>query len=252
MNIQTCPNLKRFGQSSSITRKCCADHSEPSKIPLVFSIPPLVITSALNEFKGLPGCFFTRTSFLKSSNNLEPICNIVNIKCSWLVIYGIMSVTSSFTVWGTHTTIYIFFLALTINCFDGLVVSVLDSYFGDRWFEPQPNRLLCRFFFLLMGSVCRIIWVYFKNSFLIIISNLKEICPGSCFPRNYLKICFWTRCNEIFGTVSNPYLDQIPQDTYCWDGIEDFLFNSNTRSKKDFKKRFFNVYCNLWYYQLVK
>ena len=33
-------------------------------------------------FKGLPGCFFTRTSLLKSSNNLDPMCNNVNIKSS--------------------------------------------------------------------------------------------------------------------------------------------------------------------------
>ena len=32
--------------------------------------------------KGISGCFFTRTSLLKSSNNLEPICNDVNIKYS--------------------------------------------------------------------------------------------------------------------------------------------------------------------------
>ena len=36
----------------------------------------------VRRLKGLPGCFFTRTSLLNSSNNLEPICNIVNIKCS--------------------------------------------------------------------------------------------------------------------------------------------------------------------------
>ena len=32
--------------------------------------------------KGLPGCFFTHTSLLKSLNNLEPICNNVNINSS--------------------------------------------------------------------------------------------------------------------------------------------------------------------------
>ena len=56
------------------------------------------------ELKDLPACFFIRTSFLKSSNNLELICNNVNIRCSWLVICRIISVTSSFTVWGIHTT----------------------------------------------------------------------------------------------------------------------------------------------------
>ena len=34
------------------------------------------------DFKGIPGCFFTRTFLLKISKNLEPICNNVNIKCS--------------------------------------------------------------------------------------------------------------------------------------------------------------------------
>ena len=43
--------------------------------------------------KGLPGCFFTRTFLPKSSNNLEPICNHVNVKCSRLVILRIISVT---------------------------------------------------------------------------------------------------------------------------------------------------------------
>ena len=56
------------------------------------------------HLKGLPGCFFTRTFLLKSLNNLEPMCNNVNIKSSLLVIFRFISVTSSFTVWGTHTT----------------------------------------------------------------------------------------------------------------------------------------------------
>ena len=54
--------------------------------------------------KGLPGCFFARYSLLKSSNNLEPIGNDVNIKCSRLVLSRIISVTSTFTVRKTHTT----------------------------------------------------------------------------------------------------------------------------------------------------
>ena len=41
-------------------------------------------------------------SFPKSSNNLEPICNYVNVKCSWLVILRIISVTRTFTVWETY------------------------------------------------------------------------------------------------------------------------------------------------------
>ena len=41
--------------------------------------------------------FFTRTSLPKSSNNLEPICNYVNVKCSRLVILGNMYVTCPFT-----------------------------------------------------------------------------------------------------------------------------------------------------------
>ena len=39
-------------------------------------------TCVINWFKGLPGCFFTRSSLLKSSNNLEPMCSNVNIKSS--------------------------------------------------------------------------------------------------------------------------------------------------------------------------
>ena len=52
----------------------------------------------------IPGCFFTGTSLPKSSNNLEPICNYVNVKCSWLVILRIISVTSRFTLWETYAT----------------------------------------------------------------------------------------------------------------------------------------------------
>ena len=55
-------------------------------------------------FKSIPDCFFIRTSLLKSSNNLESICNHVNIKCSWLEISRIISVTSTFTLWETYTT----------------------------------------------------------------------------------------------------------------------------------------------------
>ena len=63
-----------------------------------------LLLGCINYFKGIPGCLFTRTSLLKSSNNLEPICNDVNIKCPWLVILRIISVTSTFTLWETYTT----------------------------------------------------------------------------------------------------------------------------------------------------
>ena len=62
------------------------------------------LTLSVYSFKCIPGCFFTRTSLLKSSNNLKPICNDVNIKCSWLVIFWIISVTNTFTLWETYTT----------------------------------------------------------------------------------------------------------------------------------------------------
>ena len=64
------------------------------------------------QLKGIPDCFFTRTSLLKSSNNLEPICNDVSTKCCWLVIFRIISVTSIIyllyerhilQVWTSHT-----------------------------------------------------------------------------------------------------------------------------------------------------
>ena len=78
--------------SNKIKQVC---HDQNSKIGV------LILYS---DVKGIPGCFFTRTSLLKSSNNLEPICNDVNIKCSWLVIFRIISVTSTFTLWETCTT----------------------------------------------------------------------------------------------------------------------------------------------------
>ena len=53
---------------------------------------------SLSNLKGIPGCFFTRTSLPKSSNNLEPICNYANVKCSRLIILRIIPVTSTFTV----------------------------------------------------------------------------------------------------------------------------------------------------------
>ena len=40
------------------------------------------VLEGMKYLKGIPGCFFTRTSLLNSSKNLEPICNNVNIKCS--------------------------------------------------------------------------------------------------------------------------------------------------------------------------
>ena len=51
------------------------------------------------------------------------------------------------------------FHTFTINCLRGLVVSVEDSCFGGRGFEPQQNLLLCGlyFIFLLMDSVYRIV-----------------------------------------------------------------------------------------------
>ena len=59
----------------------------------------LFVTVKVNILiKGIPGCLFTRTSLPKSLNNLEPICNYVNVKCSRLVILRIISVTSTFTV----------------------------------------------------------------------------------------------------------------------------------------------------------
>ena len=108
----------------------------------------------------IPGCFFTGTSLAKSSNNLETICNYVNVICSWLVILRIISVTSTFTVWETYAAnknltnlkVIIFpiplcklfivrFSHLHINCLRGLVVNVQDFCFGGRGFEPQLNLL---------------------------------------------------------------------------------------------------------------
>ena len=53
--------------------------------------------------KGIPGCFYTRAYLLKSSNNLQMICNNVSIKCSRLIFKRILSVTSTFTVLETYT-----------------------------------------------------------------------------------------------------------------------------------------------------
>ena len=64
----------------------------------------LLVSKTLSSWVRSVVKFFTRTSLLKSSNNLEPICNDVNIKCSWLLIFRIISVTSTFTLWETYTT----------------------------------------------------------------------------------------------------------------------------------------------------
>ena len=68
------------------------------------------------------------------------------------------------------------------------MVSVLDSYFGGRGFEPQPNQLLCWFYFIFYW------WIVFVELFRYILKRIlnnyikfEEICLGSCFPRNYLK-----------------------------------------------------------------
>ena len=130
-------------------------------------------------FNDIPGCLFTRTPLPKSSNNLEPICNYVNIKCSLLVILRIISVTSTFTVCETYTenvnltNLKIIFFSNTIvfnclkcafhtstfNCLRGLVVSVEDSCFGGCGFEPQPNLLLCWFYFIFYW------WIVFTELF---------------------------------------------------------------------------------------
>ena len=68
-----------------------------------FFLQKIHINTAL-FFKGITSCFFTRTSLLKSSNNLEPICNDVNIKLFLLVLLRIISVTITFTVLETYTT----------------------------------------------------------------------------------------------------------------------------------------------------
>ena len=52
----------------------------------------------ITTIKGIPGCFLPLTSLLKSSNNLELICNNANIKYSRLVLFRNISVTNTLTV----------------------------------------------------------------------------------------------------------------------------------------------------------
>ena len=68
-----------------------------------FFLKKILINTTL-FFKCITSCFFTRASLLKSSNNLEPICNNVNIKLSLLVLLRIISVTITFTVLETYST----------------------------------------------------------------------------------------------------------------------------------------------------
>ena len=46
------------------------------------------------------------------------------------------------------------FLIPTVNCLRGLVVSVIDSCFGGRGFEPQLNLLICLSYFILIDGQC--------------------------------------------------------------------------------------------------
>ena len=75
------------------------------------------------------------------------------------------------------------FLPLIVNCLRGLVIRVLDSYFGDRGFEPQPNLLLCLLYLIFYWRILFIeLSRYILKLILIIISNLKEICPWILLP----------------------------------------------------------------------
>ena len=84
-------------------------------------------------FKDIPGC----TSLPKSSNNLEPICNYVNVKCSWLVILRIISVTIASTVWETYATnvnltnlkVIIFPIPLYLTVYSALFTLSLSTAF---------------------------------------------------------------------------------------------------------------------------
>ena len=67
------------------------------------------------------------------------------------------------------------------------MVSLLDSYFEDRGFEPQPNLHLCLFYFYWWIVFIELIR-YILKLILNFISNLREICPESCFPRKNLKL----------------------------------------------------------------
>ena len=121
-------------------------------------------------------------------------------KCSCLVIFRIILVTSTFTLWETYTTsmnltnlkLIIFpiplhstiYSALTVNCLRGLVVSVLDSYFGGRGFKPQPNLLLCLFYF---------IFYWWTN-----LPKIKTMYYMKKFSWNYGR---WIHCCKDFGGV---------------------------------------------------
>ena len=66
-----------------------------------------------------------------------------------------------FSQYHVHSMIYSALFSLSLStAFRGLVVSVLDSYFGDRGFESQSNLLLCSFYFYFFYS-----WILFLESF---------------------------------------------------------------------------------------
>ena len=78
---KTCRDMNRCG---TFYRKCHCDDLCHDYKDCCWDAPNMSRhdSSERSCIKGLPGCFFTRTSRLKSSNNLESICNNGNINSS--------------------------------------------------------------------------------------------------------------------------------------------------------------------------
>ena len=119
---------------------------------------------------------------LKISNNLEPICNNVNMKCSWFVIFRIISVTNTFTAWETYTSnvslknlkIIIFPIRLYLTIYSALLslrnqLPLWSSVKRDRLLfwgsrvlaSAEPNFMLSLLYFY--------IWIEFIELFLYIL-----------------------------------------------------------------------------------
>ena len=84
------------------------------------------------------------------------------------------------------------------------MVSVVDSYVGERGFEPPSCRYFCRFCYFFYSWVVLNIQI----SFLIVVSNLREICVQSYYPRNYLQV------KLLANVSSNKHLQELKFITF--------------------------------------
>ena len=147
----------------------------------------------VRPFKGIPGFFFIRTSLPKSSNNLELMCNYVNVKCSWLVILWIISVTSTLTVWETNATnvnltnlkVIIFPIPWYLTAYSTLftLLNQLPSWSsGSRVRASAETTFIMILFYFYWWIVITELFRHILKLILNYYFKFERNRPGSCFP----------------------------------------------------------------------